>query len=299
MKNSLIRYTILSLLVMVMPVVSYGRQTTYNRLEHHDFIYLSPAIGYQSMLDTTKSDALASQMTMGGAIEFGAGYRMYHNHFLLQVGLNLKYGANRVEGNPLTVSLPEVVELTNHYDVIHAGEVQAPIQVGAEYRRFYFLIGPKIGLGVYSSSKPFADAMKGNEAFPVVQNKSRDAFKYLYNLNAAVEVSWRLGEVFYEHGADVPHPSTRYYLGLFAEGGALSRTVPEGRTTFYEATTKDVDGETKIAVGLSPICGLNDFKNTQFIHNYTVGIKLTVLFELENSMYCALCKEHKKVNFSW
>ena len=298
-RNAFLSRVIILALAVLVPAAMEARKSTYNQLEHHDFIYLAPAVGYYSLMDATESAALDANMTKGASFQIGVGYKMYHNHFLFSTGINTTYNGSDLLGRDLPVSLPDPALITMHHDIIHNGEIQVPILFGAEAKRFYFLIGPKIGFNYYSSVRPCAVVTKGNTELPVVQNISTDAFKYAFNLNAALEFGWRLGEVFFGHGADIPQPTTRYYIGLFAEGGALSRIAPEGRTAFYEPTVTEINGQKQNAVGLYPIYSLSDFKNTRFIHNYTVGMKFTVTFEVKSNKYCVLCKDHKKVDFSW
>lgn len=296
--NCLTRH-ILLVMILLLPAITQARKSTYNQLEHHDFIYLAPSLGYYSLMDKTESNVFPPQQTKGGAAQLGVGYRMYHNHFLFATGVNAAYDLSFLIGNDLTVSLPDVVDITAHFDLMHTIELQVPVMVGAEVRRFYFLIGPKIGFNTCSYVKPYAVPMTKNGPMPIVQNTDATAFRYSYNLNAAFEMGWRLGEVFYGHGADIPQPSTRYYFGVFAEGGALCRIAPEGRTAFYESTLVDVNGQVQNAIGLYPMYALDDFKNTKFIHNYTVGVKFSILFEIKSNPYCVLCKDHKKVDFTW
>lgn len=296
---AIITRAMILVIMLLAPFTLEARKSTYNQLEHHDFIYLSPSAGYYSLIDNTISEALLMNRTDGASFQMGVGYRMYHNHFLFATGINVSYNGSNMLGTDLMVSLPEVSRISMHHDIIHNGEIQIPLMVGAEVKRFYFLIGPKVGFNYYSSVRPNAVVTSLNTQLPVVQNIQTNVFQYSYNLNAALEFGWRLGEVFYGHGADIPQPTTRYYLGLFAEGGALYRVAPEGRSEYYEPTTTQVNGTTVNAVGLYPIYSLDDFKNTHFIHNYTVGVKFTILFEMKSNKYCVVCRDSKKADFSW
>ena len=64
-RNAFLSRVIILALAVLVPAAMEARKSTYNQLEHHDFIYLAPAVGYYSLMDATESAALDANMTKG------------------------------------------------------------------------------------------------------------------------------------------------------------------------------------------------------------------------------------------
>ena len=273
------------IMLLLMSAVSFhAAPRTYNS-ERHDFIYLTTNLGFQSLLDTTQLDNRYMNKYMGGGLEIGVGYRYYQDKFIFQTGLSAHYGS-------YTMKLPDVqsgvgFSIVNRMDILHSGEIILPFMLGAEGYRVYFLAGPKIGYRFYGSALPKAEV----DGLPITLTSGKQDFRYDWNIMGAIEIGFRLGDVYKEKGADVPYSMTRYYLALFADGGIIRKN------TFYPPCNL-IESQGGMTAILNPVMSTKDYIERMY-GNFSVGIKFTVLFEVANNGSCVICKEHKRDKFDW
>lgn len=273
------------IMLLLMSTVSFqAAPRTYNS-ERHDFIYLTTNFGFQSLLDDKQLNNQYMNKYMGGGCEIGVGYRYYQDKFIFQTGLSAHYGS-------YTMKLPDVqsgvgFSIVNRMDVLHSGEIILPFMLGAEGYRVYFLAGPKIGYRFYGSALPKADVV----GLPINLVSAKQDFRYDWNFMGAIEIGFRLGDVYKEKGADVPYSMNRYYLALFADGGVIRKN------TFYPPCDM-IESQGGTTTVLNPVMSTKDYIERMY-GNFSVGIKFTVLFEVANDGACVICKEHKRDKFDW
>ncbi len=155
------------------------------------YFNLSPRLGYDAMFDnlkqfgegSTAADApLMNKKLTGG---FGAGleatYQLEVNHFLFETGLEFDFFNSKttygfaqqrvydVIGKPYTQTHYFLTD--NIAETRNIGMFQLPIMLGAQFSRYYFLVGARIGYAM-----PFGYKQKGTYDW-VIQD---DAYLHQY-----------------------------------------------------------------------------------------------------------------------
>ncbi len=139
------------------------------------YINLSPKVGYSAGFDNlgklympgtgSVNVPYADSKTIGG---WGAGlaleYELEYNHFLFNVGLDFDFLSATSRYNfgferPMT----SPYDLTYRYRFFDYAEnrniatIGLPIRLGAQFGDFYFLVGAKVGYGLFGSYKSYGD----------------------------------------------------------------------------------------------------------------------------------------------
>lgn len=276
--------------------------------EKHHFLSVDGSVGYAS-LQTNASDI---KSVAGTALSIGVGYRLYYNSFLLSVGLNgqYMYDALSVKDGSLQIGMTDtegqaftmLAEATQWKDLCHAGNFNIPVLVGAEYKRFYFLVGPEFSYNVWGQTETKAqlrtrgqydryigifDDMENHALYSRSIESGKQTLSWNIDLVAHAEIGWRLGEVFTETGADVPQSKHRFYMALYADYGLINihKDVSQGERFGYKESS-----ETGVAFGVTPTMLCNEL-HTATVHPYSVGIKVTYLFELPQHKQCVICRD--------
>lgn len=282
----------------------------YTRLtpERHHFLSVDAAIGYAS-LDNNAADIKSGS---GAAVNVGVGYRVYYNRFLFSTGVEWYYlynvhsmaGVQRkldmmdTEGMPFTL----IAEATNGRDVCHSFNLNIPVLFGGEFRKFYFLLGPKISYNFYGQAESSAMLTTKGEyeryigVFEDMPNHqlqtssvSSGKLPLTWNIDilAHFEAGLRLGDLILMTGADIPKPKQRFYVALYADYGILNihRNASTGERLGYRETT-----DNGVEFYMTPALLSNELRNIE-VHQYQVGIKATILFELPQRKPCVICKD--------
>lgn len=219
------------------------------------------------------------EKSIGGLCEIGGQYRLYHQHFLFDVGVGAQYAyvndylkdINTDEWLIDDEDEPYLGHLiyTNRHDLSHQLSVVLPVRVGFEYNRFYFLTGAKISARVYgtaheegrrSTTGDYTYYMETFHDMPEHGFYSGEEYSLdpqsvssKTNVFFSLEMGGRLGEFFEGVGFQRNASKKRYYLGAVAEFGLL------------------------------------DLSRQQM--NYNIGIKFTMLFQQSPKPKCVICKD--------
>ena len=274
----------------------------------HHFVSFDAAMAYSSLFNT--SDTLKSGM--GVSPYLGVGYRLLYSNFLFATGLEAHYlynaystsGAKRsvnmldTEGDPFRLH----VDATDGNDWVHAVNLNIPLLLGMEYRRFYFLAGPKFSLNVGNEMQTKATVVTSATydqyigTFENMPNHMLDTYPVeSKNLSADwdldiithLEVGMRLGDVSFETGADVPQPKQRFYIALFADYGLLNLNRAEAK--YSRLDYEQVAGQ-PLRIFLTPALMSKEYSGVR-VNQWSVGVKATVLLELPKQRDCVMCEE--------
>jgi len=280
--------------------------------EQRHFISIDGSVGYASL--TNNSSELRSGS--GVAANIGVGYRLFHNSFLFTAGVEGYYMLNAHSMTDVQVQQHEMdnegdaylltVDASNGQDICNSASLNIPILFGGEFKRFYFLAGPKISYNIWGQAKATASLAETGvyEEFIGVIANIPDRFDNMvlttiqpvrWNLDvmAHLEVGYRLGDVIFLTGADIPKPKQRYYLSLYLDYGLLNirNTQSSGNRLYYEGEGFDK------TYYLTPALMSNELGSAR-VHQYSVGIKATILFELPQKKPCVFCKDDLRRKFS-
>lgn len=276
--------------------------------DQHHFISVNGALGYTAVTNNVVDVALGS----GVNTSIGVGYRLFHNSFLFSAGIDGSYrfvthsmADSRcqldmidTEGMPFKMD----ADATNGADVCHAVNLNIPILVGGEFQRFYFLVGPMLSVNLWGSTSAKAmltttgeydryfdhfEDMPNHYFSTVPLSSGTQSVSFQIDVLAHAEIGWRLGKFYSQTGADVPKPKQRYYIALYADYGLLNihRNVAKGDRLSYEET--ELQG---LQFNLTPALLSTELKGAQ-LHQFSVGIKVTFLFELPQRKICVFCRD--------
>ncbi len=309
-------------------------QTTgaFTRLspEQSHFISIDGSFGYASLTNDSP-DLKAGQ---GMATNIGVGYRFFYNTFLLSTGVEGYYLLNTQsmydvkaqssfniypfpspkEKDPLAVTL--YLNTTDGSDICHSINLNIPILLGMEYKRFYFLVGPKFSVNFWGQAKTQATVTASGDfssQFIMPQGMVNDittrnfgpryvesggAIKWDWDVIAHVEVGGRfVRELLFQSGADIPKPRQRYYLALYIDYGIKNIHTseknslgPRLKSMWDEVDLTTVDPNSVEPYTLTPAVMSNELGSAK-IHQFSIGIKATVLIELPQKKACVICKE--------
>lgn len=304
------RYSILLAIVLGFTQVS-GAFTRLTPEQRH-FLSIDGSVGYASL--TNNSELLRSGS--GVAANIGVGYRLFHNNFLFSVSAEGYYMLNAhsmsdaklavdmidTEGDPFRMT----ADASDGSDICHSVSVNLPLLFGGEFRRFYFLVGPKLSYNIWgqATTKGFLTT-KGeyeryigifedmpNHYFETSKPITSGVQPLIWNLDvmAHVEIGARLGNAVFLTGADVPKYKQRYYLAFYMDYGLLNirTSTPSGNR--LECIQSDPTTAPPQFV-LTPAVMSNEMGDAT-IHQYSFGIKATILFELPQQKPCVFCRDY-------
>ena len=142
------RYSIVLAIMLGFTQVS-GAWTHLTPEERH-FISIDGSVGYASLTNTSSELKSGS----GVAANFGVGYRLLYNDFLFSTGVEGYYMLNAQSMSGVQVVVEEkddegdryrlTVDASNGHDVCQSASLNIPFLFGGEFKRFYFLAGPKV-----------------------------------------------------------------------------------------------------------------------------------------------------------
>lgn len=285
------------------------------RDSHRDFIYLNGNIGYQTFLN--QEPMLKNAPGVG--LEFGAGYHMYHNHFILSVGLEGHYGRYNIKPLAESRTFPNTpdsqgdimtlnADIYDRKDMMDVMDLQVPLLLGGEWKHFYMKAGVKAGLNVAGTAVTkakvtttgtydrFVDDFGNmpNHQFLTDQQVRSDKQKISFNpqVYATAEIGYRLGGVYTGTGADIPRSKVRYYVAAFAEYGILDMHKAAG---LGEAMTPHQAADGSYTFQVNPAYNSYTFRDAK-MNNLLAGVKFTVMFELPKAGKCIICQERDRRN---
>ena len=130
-----------------------------------NYIGLQLGGGFSNLFVTNPGGGLVSRpMQLGGGAMAGVFYNFEYKHFLIHTGFGVShtYNRNRFDIQDITASITEYPTMKYHYTfdnyMAHTmyGQGYVPVMLGANYDKWYFLIGAKVGLipfGGYTRSE--------------------------------------------------------------------------------------------------------------------------------------------------
>ena len=299
------KWIVLFLLVLLYRVdtMAYTRLTA----DLHHFVSIDGALGYSSLLN----DSSLVQPGNGTSAHIGFGYRMLYNNFLFSTGLEMQYLYNAfsmgnakldlkmidTEADPFTLH----VDASDGKDWVHSMSINIPLLIGSEFKRFYFLAGPKLSLNVWNqtqaTSKMVTTATYDRyiEDFENMPHHSLGEYDLMseterldweIDVMAHLEVGMRLGNFSFETGGDIPKPKQRFYIALYADYGLLNLNASSGKA--YRLGYEQPSGE-PLRVFLTPALMSKELSGVK-INQFTFGVKATILFELPKKGKCVMCE---------
>ncbi len=226
-------------------------------------------MGYSAMFQNIKENAEAAPGNIGFTAKtlggfgggVGLGYQLKYNNFLFNTGFEFEmYNSNTKiyspsESDDMLVRYYPVAEYpTMSYkyefemrDKWQGGFVQLPVLFGGEWDRWYFLVGPKVGIGVMGKSQvssvlstsvhdiELPDIMIDMPGHNVVtaldMGEKQQSLSYSFNLGLAAEAGLYLDEWLQPKpkktkGAHKQNDNffshIRYRLSIYADYGLLS-----------------------------------------------------------------------------
>ena len=210
--------------------------------------------------------------------------------------------------------------------------LQIPLMIGLQYNHFYGLAGVKfyynlltknISEGTLSTYGKYPNLigspvgsgeLHNMPEYQFFENVEMDASSVTgsagIDIDASLELGYRIGALSRETGFDVPKRKTEYRIGVFADFGLFnwskansastaSAIVGVGNKTYdadaafnpYKPDGSIGDNRSMVeGVKLTDIMQTSTFAD-KFVHSLMVGIKFTVLFELPKPGQCVICRD--------
>ena len=273
--------------------------SAYTKLtpETTHFIGLWGGLGYSGWLHSMDDIKPLS----GVAPSVGVGYRLLHNGFVFQTGLEGQYtwvkgkipDMNRqvwMDDHDIPNEQFQMnVTFSDYSDVTQTMNVQVPVLLGCEYKRFYMLAGMTVGASVFANAKSQATmTTQGqyeryigmmedipNHGFETAKVKSGTRQVNMgVNLLAHLEVGARLDKFNPNTGYHHQKHTYRLYLGAFAEYGLLNI-----HSSSSQGSLLNLDFSHGVQADMTPFMLCDEMKGGK-VNPLTVGIKCTVMFEL-------------------
>ena len=287
-------------------------------------------IGEWSLLPSDSKTG-ASFGTAGGVgflYELQAGRKYSTTRFLLDFGLGAQGGMTQfAQKAMLTHTLPGQLDLQgDNFDYVYEVSdrkdrytnvaLQVPVMIGVQHRKFYMLTGVKVNYSLMAKS--FTTAVLntyGDYAdFGQFRNMEEYQFfsdrplsnpadvKFELGLDASLEIGGRFGVITDAVGYDVPKRKVEYRMAAFVDYGLLTMhkagTEPILQTPMlYDTRPASPDyvyNSTSMVdkVLLNNIITTSGFASA--VHNFVVGVKFTVLFQLPEPGQCVICRENAR-----
>ena len=262
------------------------------------FVSLHGDAGYSALLHNVPDIAPSAGMNTN----IGVDYRLFHNNFLFSIGVEGMYELNVNQMDALDQRIPMLdtegdsfdmhVLVDKSTDLTHMVNLNIPILFGGEWRRFYFLVGPKVSLNLYGSTSSKAQITTYGEYdrmyddFYDMPNHQFMSGKYMgsetqplkwnsVNIMAHVEIGGRIGHMFKHKQFRINPDRVRMYIAAYADFGVLNlHTGSNGLPVFGWRETEE-----GVQFFSQPLM-LSNLTNDATFRNLNVGIKYTVAFEL-------------------
>jgi hypothetical protein len=265
--------------------------------DSRSFISLHGDLGYSALLNSIEGQ----QASNGVDARIGIDFRMQYNRFIFSVGAEGMYALYTNHMNKLDVSIPMKdtesdifnmhVLLNKSRDNAHMVNLNVPLLVGMEWRRVYFMVGPKISLNLYGKTSSSAEITTygeyeryysdfydmPNHQFYSGRKMSSLQMNLDWNLNVMVhaEVGARVGHISKYTGFRHNPDRIRMYVALFMDCGVLDvHQKGKGEPMFGYRETSD-----GVQFYIQPLMK-SDIADQSAFRNLSVGVKFTVAFEL-------------------
>lgn len=288
--------------------------SAYTKLtpETHNFVSLHADLGYAGLKHSIKGQKASS----GVNAQAGVDYRLFYNNFLFSLGAEAMYAmySNGMNDLDATIRMRDTEgELFGMHlladqakDVSHMANVNIPILIGGEWGRFYFLVGPKLSLNFMGKASSKAEVttfgeyeryyddfydMENHQFSSGQQVKSAKLdIRWNFNIMAHIEVGARVGKMNKHTGFRTRPEKIRMYLAVYADYGLLDvHDKGNGKPIFEYRETNE-----GIQFYIQPLMKTDLADQTAF-HNFSVGVKYTVAFEMPKRGKSYIY-DYKKVN---
>ena len=290
-------YILFALLCFAQALCAFTRLTA----EQYHFISLDGSLGYASLIN----DSETIKPGTGVAANIWVGYRFYRNYFLLSTGIEGYYLLNTYSMSDMKLNLDMIdtegqpfvltVDATKGSDECHSVSLNLPILLGAEIKRFYFLVGPKLSYNVWGKATmngemslsadyeryilPFEDMPTHGLVKKRPINEPPKPLSWNFDVMAHAEIGIRLGKADFLSGFDAFYSTTRYYLSVYADYGLLNirkSSALDKRMKYDESWQSE---QNMIPIAFTPAIMSTEMGDAD-VHQYQVGVKMTILFEL-------------------
>lgn len=261
------------------------------------FVSLHVDAGYSSLLHNIQGQKPA----VGANAIFGVDYRLNYNSFVFSVGAEGMYELNANQLDKVDVSIPMLdtegdlfdmhVKVDKSRDLCHMANVNIPVLVGGEWKRFYFMVGPKFALNLYGATSSTAlvttygeyeryyDNFYDMENHQFVSNRPMSSgmlpMKWNMNIMAHLEVGGRIGHMYKHQQFRLNPDKVRMYLAAYVDFGLLNINSNTGSAPLFEYRETDQG----VQFYIQPLL-LSTMSSGAKFRNLNVGIKYTIAFEM-------------------
>jgi len=265
--------------------------------ETNHFVSLHGDAGYSALLHTIAGQRPAAGMNMN----IGFDYRLFHNDFLFSVGVEGMYELNANHMDALDVVIPMIdtegdlfdmhVHVDKGQDLTHMANLNIPILVGGEWKRFYFMVGPKISLNLYGATSSKAQITTygsyeryyddfyemPNHQFASGQHMSSAVLPLKWNMNimAHLEIGGRVGHMFKHQQFRLNPDKIRMYVAAYVDFGLLNLHAGNGGAPLFDYR----ETEKGVQFYCQPLL-LSNLSDNAVFRNMNIGVKYTIAFEL-------------------
>lgn len=279
--------------------------------ETHHFVALHGDLGYSALLHTIPGQRAAA----GVNANMGIDYRFFRNNFILSVGAEGMYelNSNNLKAVDMTVPMVDTegdifqmhVMMDKSRDRSHMVNLNIPLLIGGEWKRFYFLLGPKVSINMYGSTSSKAEYTTfgeyeryyddfyemPNHQFESGRKMSSSSIKMKWNFNilAHAEIGARIGHMYKHQMFRLNPDMIRMYVALYADFGVLnlhSASKTDVGTFGYRETDQGVQ------FYVQPLM-LSNLASGAVFRNLNVGVKFTVAFELKQNSKSYIYDYHR------
>ena len=268
-------------------------------------------LGYSALLHTIPGQRAAT----GVNANMGIDYRFFRNNFILSVGAEGMYelNSNNLKAVDMTVPMMDTegdifqmhVMMDKSRDRSHMVNLNIPLLIGGEWKRFYFLVGPKVSINMYGSTSSKAEYTTfgeyeryyddfyemPNHQFESGRKMSSSSIKMKWNFNilAHAEIGARIGHMYKHQMFRLNPDMIRMYVALYADFGVLnlhSASKTDVGTFGYRETDEGVQ------FYVQPLM-LSNLASGAVFRNLNVGVKFTVAFELKQNSKSYIYDYHR------
>ena len=278
---------------------AYAQAQTRLAPEIHHFISLNGDLGYSALLHPAIKEYPFSN---GLDAHFGVNHRFYYNNFLMSIGVEASYQLNFNHMKDLDFTIPMRdtegeffqmhVIVDNSQDKTHMVNVNVPFLLGGEWKRFYFLVGPKLAFNVYGSASSKAEYTTSgqygryyddfydmeNHQF-VTENVMESGLldiKWNTNFLMHFEIGARIDD-FYKHKSfHIKKEWMRMYLSAYVDAGVFNLLYAQKNKVIFGYHETEDKG---LQFFIQPLL-LSSLANNVEVRNISTGVKFTMAFEI-------------------
>ena len=278
------------------------------------YITLNAQLGEQSWLTKTEAVKANSSFGIGGGV--GINYELQEKALLFSVGVGASPSYSVFTMLPYRTSFEGVdsqgdamlytYSFKDRTDDYFNLSVQVPLMIGAQFGKFYFLVGAKFDMSLLArgyvnhtlvSSEGdylpyighFHDMVE-HAYFSNVKIETKNSFVFNMNALASAEIGMRLGNNNYKYtGFGTEQKSKiQYRIALYADYGILNAlsTTP---APLYSTPVVFNEEDMLSPVGMTDL--LHSNQREERVVPLQVGVKFTVLFRVGDPKKCVICED--------